>query len=107
MTKQHNNSIIKKQEDVLKKRFNIEIAQAYGDEQKILRIKMEQKLAELNAMQRLEGESLEDFNLRKLKAQNEYNDAKKNVVDDEIAIEQAKYDAMATVTNGLIALTMR
>lgn len=105
LTKQHNNSIIKKQEDVLKKRFNIEIAQAYGDEQKILRIKMEQKLAELNAMQRLEGESLEDFNLRKLKAQNEYNDAKKNVVDDEIAIEQAKYDAMATVTNGLIALT--
>ncbi len=105
LTKQHNNSIIKKQEDVLKKRFNIEIAQAYGDEQKILRIKMEQKLAELNAMQRLEGESLEDFNLRKLKVQNEYNDAKKNVVDDEIAIEQAKYDAMATVTNGLIALT--
>lgn len=30
---------------------------------------------------------------------------KKNVADKEIAIEQAKYDAMATVTNGLIALT--
>lgn len=38
---------------------------------------MEQKLAELNAMQQLEGESIEAFNLRKLQAQNEYNDAKK------------------------------
>lgn len=105
LTEQHNNSIIKKQEDALRKRFETEIAQVYGDEQEILRIKMEQKLAELNTMQQLEGESIEDFNLRKLQAQNDYNDAKKAVADKEIAIEQAKYDAMATVTNGLIALT--
>lgn len=85
--------------------FETEIAQAYGDEQEILRIKMEQKLAELNTIQQLEGESIEAFNLRKLQAQNDYNDAKKAVTDKEIAIEQAKYDTMATVTNGLIALT--
>ena len=105
LTKQHNNSIIKKQEDALRIRFETEIAQTYGDEQEILRIKMEQKLAELNTIQQLEGESIEAFNLRKLQAQNDYNDAKKAVADKEIAIEQSKYDAMATVTNGLIALT--
>ena len=105
LTEQHNNSIIKKQEDALRIRFETEIAQAYGDEQEILRIKMEQKLAELNTIQQLEGESIEAFNLRKLQAQNDYNDAKKAVTDKEIAIEQAKYDTMATVTNGLIALT--
>lgn len=104
MTEQHNNSIIKKQEDALRIRFETEIAQTYGDEQEILRIKMEQKLAELNTIQQLE-ESIEAFNLRKLQAQNDYNDAKKAVADKEIAIEQSKYDAMATVTNGLIALT--
>ena len=105
LTEQHNNSIIKKQEDALRIRFETEIAQTYGDEQEILRIKMEQKLAELNTIQQLEGESIEAFNLRKLQAQNDYNDAKKAVADKEIAIEQSKYDAMATVTNGLIALT--
>lgn len=105
LTDQHNNAVIKKQEDALKIRFETEIAQAYGNEQEILRIRMEQKFAELNSMQQMEGESIEAFNLRKLQAQNDYNDAKKTVAEKEIAIEQAKYDAMSTVTNGLIALT--
>lgn len=105
LTDQHNNTVIKKQEDALRLRFETEIAQAYGNEQEVLRNKMEQKLAELNAMQRMEGESIEAFNLRKLQAQNAYNDAKKEVAEKEISIEQAKYSAMQDVTNGLITLT--
>lgn len=102
---QHDNDTIKKQQDMLKLRFDTEIAEAYGNETEILRIKIEQKQAELDSLQQLEGESIEAFNLRKLEKQNEYIKSKEDLSRKEITIEQAKYDAMADVTNGLIALT--
>ena len=81
-------------------RFETEIAQAYDNEEKILRIRMEQKKAELDNLQQMEGESIEAFNLRKLEAQNAYLESKKELSDKEIEIEQAKYEAMEQVTNG-------
>lgn len=102
---QHDNDTIKKQQDMLKLRFETEIAEAYGNETEILRIKMEQKQAELDSLQQLEGESIEAFNLRKLEKQNEYIKSKEDLSRKEITIEQTKYDAMADVTNGLVALT--
>lgn len=102
---QHDNDTIKKQQDMLKLRFDTEIAEAYGNETEILRIKMEQKQAELDSLQQLEGESIEAFNLRKLEKQNEYIKSKEDLSRKEISIEQVKYDAMTDVTNGLIALT--
>ena len=53
----------------------------------------------------MEGESIEAFNLRKLEAQNAYLKDKRELSDKEIEIEQAKYEAMEQVTNGLVALT--
>lgn len=102
---QHDNDTIKKQQDMLKLRFETEIAEAYGNETEILRIKMEQKQAELDSLQQLEGESIEAFNLRKLEKQNEYNDAKKALTQKEISIEETKLQAMSDITGGLMSLT--
>ncbi len=73
--------------------------------QQLHRIRMEQKKAELDSLQQMEGESIEAFNLRKLEAQNAYLESKKELSDKEIEIEQTKYEAMEQVTNGLVALT--
>ena len=100
-----NNELLTKQQEAMRIAFETEIAQSYGNQEEILRIKMEQKLAELEALQQMEGESMEAFNLRRLRKENEYMDAKQDVADKEIAIEQAKYAAMNDITNGLIALT--
>lgn len=97
--------ILKKQQAAVKARFETEIAQAHGNEEEILRIKVEQKRVELDAIQQMEGESIEAFNLRKLEAENAYIDAKQELTDKEIAIEEARYQAMNQITNGLITLT--
>lgn len=101
----HEQDIINKQQEAMRIRFETEIAQAYDNEKEILRIRMEQKKAELDSLQQMEGESIEAFNLRKLEAQNAYLESKKELSDKEIEIEQAKYEAMEQVTNGLVALT--
>ena len=101
----HEQDIINKQQEAMRIRFETEIAQAYDNEEEILRIRMEQKKAELDSLQQMEGESIEAFNLRKLEAQNAYLESKKELSDKETEIEQAKYEAMEQVTNGLVALT--
>lgn len=101
----HEQNIINKQKEAMRIRFETEIAQAYDNEEEILRIRMEQKKAELDSLQQMEGESIEAFNLRKLEVQNAYLESKKGLSDKEIEIEQAKYEAMEQVTNGLVALT--
>ena len=101
----HEQDIINKQQEAMRIRFETEIAQAYDNEEEILRIRTEQKKAELDSLQQMEGESIEAFNLRKLEAQNAYLESKKELSDKETEIEQAKYEAMEQVTNGLVALT--
>ena len=100
-----NANIAKQEQDAIKLRFESEIAALHGNEEEILRVKVEQRKAELDAIQQMEGESIEAFNLRKLEAENAYIDAKQELTDKEIAIEQAKYDAVAQITGGLISLT--
>lgn len=105
LSAKHDDDILKKQQDAIKTRFEMEIEQAHGNEEEVLRVKMEQKLTELNTMQQLEGESIDAFNLRKLKVQNEYNDSKQALAEKEIDIEQAKLQSMSEITGGLISLT--
>lgn len=101
----HNNSVIKKQQDALKLEFETKIAAAGNDELQVLRLKMEQKRAELESIQQLEGESVQAFNLRKLQMQNEYNNAKQSLTDKEVEIEQTKYQAVESIVGGLASLT--
>lgn len=65
---------------------------------------MEQKEAELNSLQRLEGESIEAFDLRKIQMGNSFIDAKKELAAKEAEIEQSKFQAISDITNGLGAL---
>lgn len=104
LTIQHDNDILKKQQDAVKLRFETEIAKAGENEVEILRIKMDQKRAELDSLQQMEGESLEAFNLRKLQIGNEYVSAKQELADKEIEIEQVKYQATADITGALSTL---
>lgn len=101
---EHTNSVNQKQLNAMNLEYETKIAQAYGNAQAILQIKMEQKNAELDQLQQMEGESMEAFNLRKLKIGNEYADAKKDVADKEIEIEQMKYQATADITGALSTL---
>lgn len=105
MATQREADVLKKQQDAIRIRFETEIAELHGNEEEILRVKVEQRKAELDAIQQMEGESIEAFNLRKLEDENAYIDAKQELADKEIAIEEAKYQAMNQITNGLITLT--
>lgn len=103
-TIKHNQDVANKQAEALRIQFETAMEQAYGNEQEILRIQMEQKKAELDAIQQMEGESLEAFNLRKLQANNAYLDSKQALKDKEVQIEQEKLQAMSDVTGSLISL---
>lgn len=101
LSEQHEAEILQKQKEAIQLRYETEIAQAQGNEQEILRIKLEQKQAELDAIHQLEGESTEAFNLRKIEMQNEYLAAKQELANKEIEIEQAKYEVAASIAGGL------
>ena len=85
-------------------RFETLLEQNIGNEQARLEIEVQQKKAELDALQKLEGESQEAFNLRKLKAQNAYNAQKKKLNDYEVQMEQTKLEAMSQITGALSGL---
>lgn len=101
LSEQHDAEILQKQKEAIQLRYETEIAQAYGNEQEILRIKLEQKQAELDAIQQLEGESTEAFNLRKIEMQNEYLAAKQELANKEIEIEQSKLEVVSSIAGGL------
>lgn len=101
----HDNFVIQKQQKALKLEFETKIAAAGNDEVQVLQLKMEQKRVELESIQQLEGESIQEFNLRKLQAQNEYNDSKQSLTDKEVEIEQTKYQAVESIVGGLGSLT--
>lgn len=104
LTTQRETDILKKQQDAVKVRFETEIAQAHGNEEEILRIKVEQKRVELESLHQMEGESIEAFNLRKIEIENAYLDAKQDLTDKQVEIEQVKFQAAADITNSLSAL---
>lgn len=90
----HTSEIRQKQMDAVKLDFDTRIAEAYGNEQAILELKVQQKQAVLMHYNSWK-ERVQEFNLRKLNMQNEFLDAKKDVADKEIEIEQAKQQSMA------------
>lgn len=104
LSAQHDNDVLKKQQDAMRLRYETEIAAAHGNEVEMLTIKMEQKRAELESLQQMEGESLEAFNLRKLETEDAYIDAKQALSQKEVEIEQVKFQAAADITNAMSSL---
>lgn len=101
---QRESDTLKKQQDAMKLRFETEIAEAHGNEMEMLQIKIEQKRIELDTLQQMEGESLEAFNYRKIELNNSFLDAKQELANKEVEIEQVKYQAAADITGALSTL---
>lgn len=107
---QREQEISEKQQEAVRVRMENEIMQLQqsgASELDILQEQAAQKLELLNSIQQQEGESEQEFLNRKLLANQEYIDAKKAIADKEVEIEQAKSQAMETITSGLIALTQQ
>ena len=106
------NERIRKQEEAIKREYETKILEsslangADGENPEIekLRLQMEEKQALLQAAQQLEGETEEEFYLRKLQMQEEYNNSKKALADAEVQMEQAKLQAIAGVLNSTAEL---
>ena len=71
-------------------------------EMEALQTKLDAKAQELEEMHRLEGESQEEFNLRKLQTENEYADMKKQIDDKIVANEKAKAKAQRDAYNSVM-----
>lgn len=105
LVNQRNAYLLSKEQEAIRIRFETEIATLRNNETEILKVKVEQRKTELDTLQQMEGEKIEAFNLRKLEAENAYLDAKQESTNKEVEIEQAKYEAVAQITGGLISLT--
>lgn len=92
---QHENDITNKQMEAMRLRHETELAQLGENEMAMLEAKVAHKQEELESLHQLEGESIEEFNLRKIELQNEYVDAQKELADKEVEINQVKAQAIA------------
>ena len=101
---QHEKDVSEKQQEAIRLRMENEIMQMQqsgASELEILQEQASQKLELLNNIQQQEGESEQEFLNRKLLAHQEYTDAKKELADKEVEIEQTKLEAIESVTGGL------
>ena len=102
LVKQHDADLLKKQQDAMKLRYETEIAKVYNDEAEVYRIRLKQRKEELDAIQQMEGESIEAFNLRKLELKNAY--LEKELADKEVEIETQKSEAIGNLIGGISSL---
>ena len=101
LVREHNNTLLQYSQDLIAKEWENKINAAANQGQQTLQLEVEAAKARLDALHQLEGESDADFKARQLAAEREYIDAKKNLADYELSIEQAKYDALANMLGGL------
>lgn len=81
--------------------YEARIAAARDNELTQAELLMEQKKALWEQAHQLEGEDIEEFNARKLQLEQEYLDSKDALTQKEIAVEKAKYEAIAQMMGGL------
>ena len=104
------NATVKKEEEAIKKEYEIKILEAETEvgnkdmEMDKLRLEMEERKALLDAAQQLEGETEAEFYERKLQMQSDYNEAKRELNEKEVEVEQAKYEAIGNLMNGLSSI---
>lgn len=105
---QHEKDVSEKQQEAIRLRMENEIMQMQqsgASELEILQEQASQKLELLNNIQQQEGESEQEFLNRKLQAHQEYTDAKKELADKEVEIEQTKLEAIESVTGAWLLLS--
>lgn len=95
------NAYLDKMAKSIETKYQTAILEAGSNELEALRLNMEMRQVLLSEAQRKEGESIEEFNLRKLQLEDEYLDAKKDLADKEVTIEKAKADAVTGIMGGV------
>ena len=104
--KEYHNHLLDEQKKAIEERYKQKVLETEIDGQGldevgIARLQMEEKQALLEAAQQREGETIEQFNMRKLQMERDFVMAKKNLADKEVEMEQAKAQALITITNGV------
>lgn len=104
--KDYHNKLLEEQKKAIENRFKAKILETQidsngTDELGVLQLQMEERQALLEAAQQREGETIEEFNLRKLQLERDYQQSKKEVGEKEIEVERGKYEAIS----GMIGAT--
>lgn len=104
--KEHKNKLIDEQTKAIEDRYKEKILETQiesngTDELGVLRLQYEEKQALLEEAQQKEGETIEEFNARKLQMAWEAQQAKQAVNEKEIEVESAKYQAISQMMGGL------
>lgn len=104
--KDYHNKLLEEQKKAIENRFKAKILETQiesnsTDELGVLQLQMEEKQALLESAQQKEGETIEEFNLRKLQLERDYQQSKKEVGEKEIEVERGKYEAIS----GMIGAT--
>ena len=81
--------------------FTARIQAAADDELEQERIKLEQAQWMRDNARQKEGESIVEWNARKLQLEQDYQDAKEALTQKEIAVEQAKFEAIESIAGGI------
>lgn len=107
--KDHHKKLQDEQKKAIENRYKEKILEAQigsngTDELGVLRLQMEEKQALLEAAQQREGETIEEFNLRKLQLKKEYLDSNRTLCDAEFDMEERKWDAIARAAGAASAM---
>ena len=95
------NNLIKQREDAIKQEFTDRINEAYGNEMEQERLRVQERLTLLEEAEQMEGETLEQFNSRKLQLQADYNAAKDALDKKELEAQVAKAQAIGNLMGSL------
>ena len=104
LTDQHEKDVREKQMKALQMRYENEIMQmqqAGASELDILNRQAEQMKEAYENINRADYDSEVEYNNAKLKARQDYLDAKQRMTDKEVEIEQSKYQAIASLSGNL------
>ena len=101
---QRQQEIANKQAEAVRLEFENRIAEAKLQGEDELQIKLELRKQELDNLHQLEGESNEAFRARQLEAEQAYVDAKEEISNREIDIQQKKAQALSAVASGLSSM---
>lgn len=98
---QHTNDQIQKSQNAVHLEWENKINEAALQGQNTLQLELQQRAAELAALQQMEGESDAAFKARQLEAYAAHVDAKKAITDYEVEVEQAKMQSIEMITGSL------
>ena len=104
LTEQFNAEVRQKQQDEMRMRMEnelLELQNSGASELDILREQAEQKKELYDSIRREDYDSEVEYQNAKLLANQDFLDAKKELADKEVEIENSKANAMATITNAI------